>query len=99
VTFARPSIDVLFESVARVSGARSIGILLSGGGSDGAAGLAAIRRAGGYTIVQDPSEAVVPSLPRAALAMNGHQVLKIDEIGEVLRTAVRRASSPSAPSA
>lgn len=99
VNFARPSVDVLFESVARVCGARSIGVLLSGGGSDGAAGLAAIRRAGGLTIVQEPFEAVAPNMPRAALAMDGHQVLKIDQIGEVLRTAVSRASASSSTSA
>jgi two-component system, chemotaxis family, protein-glutamate methylesterase/glutaminase len=99
VRFTRPSIDVLFESVARVCGARSIGVLLSGGGRDGAAGLAAIRRAGGHTIVQDPSEAVAPYMPLAALATNGHQVLKLDEIGDVLRAAVGRASASPPPSA
>jgi two-component system chemotaxis response regulator CheB len=46
VSFSRPSIDVLFDSVARVCRARSVGVLLSGGGRDGAAGLAAIARAG-----------------------------------------------------
>ena len=82
---------MLFDSVARVCGDRAIGILLSGGGSDGAAGLAAIRRAGGLTIVQDPSEALVPSAPLAALSMNGHRVLKLDEIPQLLRVAVKRA--------
>jgi two-component system chemotaxis response regulator CheB len=93
VTFSRPSIDVLFESVARVCGPRSVGVLLSGGGSDGAAGLAAIRRAGGVTIVQDPAEARVPALPLAALAVDGHRVARLAEIPEALARAVRRMTA------
>ena len=91
VSFTRPSIDVLFESVARVCGARSVGVLLSGGGKDGATGLAAIRRAGGVTIVQEPEEALTPSMPRAALALDGHRVTRIDEISEAVRLAVAQA--------
>jgi len=93
VRFSRPSIDVLFDSAARVCGARSVGVLLSGGGSDGAAGLAAIRRAGGATIVQDPHESLMPSMPRAALALDGHQVALIDDIPEAVRLAVAEAST------
>jgi two-component system chemotaxis response regulator CheB len=93
VSFNRPSIDVLFESVARVCGARSVGVLLSGGGRDGAAGLAAIRRAGGGTIVQDPEEAKTPFMPRAALALDGHRVARIDDIPEAVRLAVAQASA------
>lgn len=92
VSFSRPSIDVLFNSVAKTYGARSVAVLLSGAASDGADGLAAIRRAGGITIVQDPSEAKAPTLPFAALARNGHQVAKIDDIAELLRTAVANAA-------
>jgi two-component system chemotaxis response regulator CheB len=93
VRFSRPSIDVLFDSVARACGPRAVGVLLSGGGSDGAAGLAAIRRAGGATIVQDPAEAVTPFMPRAALAVNGHRVARIDEIAEAVRLAVTEAAT------
>jgi two-component system chemotaxis response regulator CheB len=92
VSFTRPSVDVLFESVARVCGARAVGVLLSGGGRDGAAGLASIRRAGGGTIVQDPDEAVSASMPRAALALDGHRVARIDDIPEALRLALAEAS-------
>ena len=95
VRFSRPSIDVLFDSVARVCGPRAVGVLLSGGGSDGAAGLAAIRRAGGATIVQDPAEATTPLMPRAALAANGHRVARIDEIPEAVRLAVIEAATRS----
>jgi two-component system, chemotaxis family, protein-glutamate methylesterase/glutaminase len=68
VNFSRPSIDVLFESAARVYGKGLVGVLLSGSTSDGAAGLAAIKAAGGLAWCQDPSTAEEPTLPRAALA-------------------------------
>jgi two-component system chemotaxis response regulator CheB len=66
--FSQPSIDVLFESAADVFGERLIGIILSGANDDGAAGLAAICRAGGLALVQAPDEAVSAAMPRAALA-------------------------------
>jgi len=65
--FSRPSIDVLFESAADAWGERVAGVLLTGANEDGAAGLDAIRRAGGTTIVQDPGEAEVATMPLAAL--------------------------------
>jgi two-component system chemotaxis response regulator CheB len=66
--FSRPSIDVLFESAADGYGDKLVGVLLSGANDDGAAGLAAIHAAGGYTIVQDPASASMPTMPEAALA-------------------------------
>ena len=68
VHFSRPSIDVLFESAADVYGERLLGLILTGANQDGAAGLAAIARAGGRTVVQEPSSAAVAYLPEAALA-------------------------------
>ncbi|WP_010506532.1 chemotaxis-specific protein-glutamate methyltransferase CheB [Komagataeibacter europaeus] len=62
----RPSADVLFSSVARVFGADSLGVLLTGMGEDGVAGLGRIRGAGGYTIVEDRSTAVIHGMPGAA---------------------------------
>ena len=67
VHFSRPSIDVLFESAADIYGERLLGLILTGANQDGAAGLAAIGRAGGRTVVQDPDSAAVAYLPRAAL--------------------------------
>ncbi len=66
--YSRPSIDVLFESAADCFQERLVGVLLTGANPDGAAGLAAIKQGGGLTVVQDPLEAQVPTMPEAALA-------------------------------
>jgi two-component system, chemotaxis family, protein-glutamate methylesterase/glutaminase len=68
VHFSRPSIDVLFDSAADIYAERLLGVILTGANQDGAEGLAAIGRAGGRTVVQDPASAAVALLPRAALA-------------------------------
>ena len=67
VHHSRPSIDVLFDSAADIYGERLIGVILTGANQDGAEGLAAIGRAGGRTVVQDPVSAAVAYLPEAAL--------------------------------
>ena len=65
VNFARPSIDVSFESAARAYGAGLAGVLLSGATADGAEGLRCIRAAGGRVLCQDPGSALAPTLPQA----------------------------------
>lgn len=67
VNFSRPSIDVTFECAAQVYGAAVIGILLSGGNSDGVEGLKAIKRAGGVCAVQHPESALVSFMPQHAV--------------------------------
>jgi two-component system, chemotaxis family, protein-glutamate methylesterase/glutaminase len=69
ISFQCPSGTVLFESMARDLGAAALGILLTGMGDDGALGLLAIRRAGGHTIAEDESTAVVYGMPAAAVRM------------------------------
>lgn len=69
----RPSIDVTFTSLARSWGSRASGMLLTGMGNDGAAGLLAIRQAGGTTLVQDEASCVVFGMPRAAIELGGAQ--------------------------
>ena len=83
--YARPSIDVLFESAADARGAGVTGIVLTGMGRDGARGLAAIRRRGGQAIVQSPGEATAAEMPLAALAaVPDAQQLTLKEMAEWL---------------
>jgi two-component system chemotaxis response regulator CheB len=84
----RPSVDVLFESVAREVGALAVGGLLTGMGRDGASGLLEIRRAGGTTIAQDEPTSVVYGMPReAALLEAAGQILPLGEIAPALVAA------------
>jgi two-component system chemotaxis response regulator CheB len=82
VQFARPSIDVLFESAAEAYRDRTVGVLLTGLNEDGAAGLARIAAVGGFTVVQDPTGAEQPEMPEAAIARGAaRKVLPLEEIG------------------
>lgn len=67
VHYSRPSIDVTFESVAQVFGAKVVGVLLSGANADGAAGLQKIKQHQGITVVQDPTTAEVSFMPQQAI--------------------------------
>ena len=85
VQYARPSIDVLFESAAESYGERVLGVILTGANEDGATGLAHVKRRGGCAVVQDPSTAVRAEMPKAALAAtNVDKVLPLDEIAGFL---------------
>ncbi len=74
VNFSRPSVDVLFESAADVYGDRLLGIILTGASEDGAAGLDAVRRAGGRTVVQQPDTAQVPVDGRVRAASEARSI-------------------------
>jgi two-component system chemotaxis response regulator CheB len=67
VQYSRPSIDVLFESAANAYGPGVVGVLLTGFGRDGTAGMARIKEKGGLTIAEDPGSAMQPAMPRAAI--------------------------------
>lgn len=67
IQFSRPSIDIMFGSVAAIYGDHAIGVILSGSNRDGADGIAAIRRAGGITVAQDPATAEYRIMPQAAI--------------------------------
>ena len=81
VQFARPSIDVLFQSAADAYGDRTIGIVLTGANADGAEGLARIKDRGGVAIVQDPATSEKRTMPDAAItATAADAVLPLEEI-------------------
>jgi two-component system chemotaxis response regulator CheB len=85
VHYSRPSIDVLMESAADAWGERLAGILLTGANDDGAEGLARIGERGGLTVVQDPAEAAIPTMPRAAIKRRAPDlVLTLDRIRALL---------------
>ena len=81
----RPSVDVLFKSVAQHAGANAVAAILTGMGDDGARGLVAMREAGARTVVQDEASSVVWGMPGAAFKLGGaEQVLPLSHIAEAL---------------
>jgi two-component system chemotaxis response regulator CheB len=85
IRFARPSIDVLFETAAHAYGAGVIGIILTGANDDGAHGLAKIKQAGGVAVIQDPLGAARRTMPDAAIAATvADAVLPLEEIGKFI---------------
>jgi two-component system chemotaxis response regulator CheB len=94
----RPSIDVLFESLAAELGAACVACLLTGMGKDGAEGLLAIRHAGGRTIAQDEGSSAVFGMPREAARLGAAaHVLPLDGIAPALSTLARGAAGGGAP--
>lgn len=85
VRFSRPSIDVMFASVAAIYGKRAIGVILSGSNRDGADGIAAIKRAGGITVAQSPESAEYRVMPQAAIDTGCvDHVVALDKMGRTL---------------
>lgn len=86
VNHHRPSVDVLFRSVAQAAGANATGVILTGMGDDGARGLLSMRRAGGRTLAQDEASCVVYGMPRAAVEMGAvDQVVSLDRLGAAIQ--------------
>jgi two-component system chemotaxis response regulator CheB len=85
VNLHRPSVDVLFHSVARAVGHRAIGVMLTGMGADGAQGMRAMRDQGAYNIVQDQASSLVWGMPGAAAEIGAaHEQLPLERIGPML---------------
>ena len=81
----RPAVDPLFRSAAQVYGPRAIGVVLTGNLDDGTAGLWAIKQLGGTAIVQDPQDAMFPSMPRHALQnVKADHVVPVAELAPLL---------------
>jgi two-component system chemotaxis response regulator CheB len=93
VNHSRPSVDLAFESAADEHGAALVAVLLSGLGRDGALGIAAVRRAGGRTLVQDPAEAERGDMPEAAIATGA-----VDQVAPVADLGARLAALVGPPS-
>lgn len=96
----RPAVDPLFRSAAYAYGSRVIGVVLSGALDDGTAGLWTIKNSGGIAIVQDPLDAVVPSMPENAIAaVEVDHIVSIDEMAPLLvKLAAEQVSEAKNPS-
>ena len=87
----RPAIDVLFRSAALAYGSRVIGVILTGSLDDGTAGLLAIKRQNGMAVIQNPHEAMYPSMPQSAMAhVQVDYCLPLAEIGQCVSALVRQ---------
>lgn len=96
----KPSVDVLFRSVARAAGANALGIIMTGMGDDGARGLLEMRQAGAHTIAQDKDSSVVFGMPKEAIEMGAAcQVLSLAAIGQTLSQSCRLETSARRPEA
>jgi two-component system, chemotaxis family, protein-glutamate methylesterase/glutaminase len=94
----RPSVDVLFHSVAQEFGGKAIGVLMTGMGEDGAAGLGAIQAAGGFTIAQSPETCIVDSMPRSAIERGfASKIVSLADIASVLQAKCAPERSPAEP--
>jgi two-component system chemotaxis response regulator CheB len=90
VNYVRPSATVLFNSVAKVYGGEAIGVLLTGMGSDGAAGLQAMHQAGAFTVAQDEATSVVYGMPKVAAELGAvDQILSLAAIAPILVAMIR----------
>ncbi len=94
VKYSRPSIDITFDTTSYVYREKLIAIMFSGANSDGAEGLACVKRRGGLTIVQDPEEATIKTMPEAAIrSASPDKILKTEEIIKLILTLAK--SNPS----
>lgn len=90
VCYQRPSVDVLFASVAEAAGRDAVGVLLTGMGNDGAQGMLAMKNAGAQTIAQDEASCIVYGMPREAVKLGAAKtVLPLDKIAAAIRDACR----------
>jgi two-component system chemotaxis response regulator CheB len=83
----RPAADVLFRSVANYAGANAVGIILTGMGSDGAAGLLEMKQAGARTVAQDEKSCVVFGMPKEAIKLGAAE--KVVSLGDITKTAIK----------
>jgi two-component system, chemotaxis family, protein-glutamate methylesterase/glutaminase len=87
----RPSVDVLFRSAAQHAGKNAVGVILTGMGKDGAAGLLDMRNAGAYTLAQDEASCIVFGMPREAIALGGAD--EVAPLSEISRKVMARLAA------
>jgi two-component system chemotaxis response regulator CheB len=81
----KPSVDYLFDSVAKLTKGKSLGIILTGMGADGARGMLAMKQAGCYTVAQDEKSCVVYGMPKEAVKLGGvDQSADLDRISGII---------------
>jgi two-component system, chemotaxis family, protein-glutamate methylesterase/glutaminase len=94
----RPSVDVLFNSVAHEFGAKAVAVLMTGMGEDGAAGLGAVQAAGGFTVAQSPDTCVVDSMPRSAIQRGfAARVISLPALASFLQSKCLPERPPDEP--
>ena len=87
----KPSVDVLFRSVAQIASKNAIGVILTGMGSDGARGLAELRKAGGATIAQDEKTSMIWGMPSEAVKLDAvDHIVPLDDISDQIDSLVQR---------
>jgi two-component system chemotaxis response regulator CheB len=97
VCYQRPSVDVMFASVAQAAGARAVGVLLTGMGTDGAKGMLTMKRAGAPTIGQDEASCIVYGMPREAARLDAvTEVASLADIPGILVDAAQRQANVAA---
>lgn len=96
VHHVKPSVDILFQSVARAAGSRAVGVLLTGMGRDGAEGLLAMRQAGAATLAQDQASCVVYGMPKEAVERGAvERIVNLSEMAKVIPQEMKKISSTS----
>ena len=88
----RPSVDVLFESVALHAGKRAVAAILTGMGADGAKGLLALKTAGAYTVAQDEATSVVWGMPKAAVDLDA--AVAVQPLSKIAKTLMQQSFKP-----
>ncbi|MEX0447296.1 chemotaxis response regulator protein-glutamate methylesterase [Xenorhabdus sp. SGI246] len=90
----RPSVDVLFRSVAKYAGRNAVGVILTGMGSDGAAGLLEMKQAGAYTLAQSEASCVVFGMPRAAIQLGAvDEVMDLQKLSKTMLAKISTGQS------
>lgn len=96
VHYQRPSVDVLFQSVAKNAARNAVGVMLTGMGADGAKGMLAMKDSGAHTIAQDEATCVVFGMPKEAVKLGAvHDVVPLPQFPQAIINVLERVYKPS----